>query len=39
MNLQNREDYGESNYTPTSNELTIYSQTCNNEEDVKDNED
>lgn len=30
MNLQNREDYGESN-TPTSNELTVYSQTCNNE--------
>ena len=38
MNLQNREDYGESN-TPTSNQLTIYSQTCNNEKDVKDNED
>ena len=38
MNLQNREDYGESN-TPASNELTVYSQTCNNEKDVKDNED
>ena len=36
MNLQNREDYGESNI-PTSIELTIYSQTCNNGKDVKDN--
>ena len=38
MNLQNRADYGESN-TPTSNELTLYSQTCNNKKDVTDNED
>ena len=38
MNLQNREDYGESN-APTSNEFTVYSQTCNKEKDVKDNED
>ena len=37
MNLQNREDYGESN-TPTSNEWTIYSQTCNNEKKEEEEE-